>query len=105
MKKHFTGGTVTTSPVESKHCVFKRFLYSNAGLGELFLIFKDLEQTEINKFNDEICRFSKKDNDSFIKASLIKKCVEEYSSYIVDKMKERLLNSIDYEVKKDGRNW
>jgi len=60
MKSKFCGGMCTTSRIESKHRVFKRFLNSSTKLSELFKVIKIIENQEINSFTNEIVKLNKK---------------------------------------------
>ena len=50
MKERFCAGICTTSRIESKHKIFKKYLNSSNRLVELFKVFRELEQLEINGF-------------------------------------------------------
>ena len=90
MKKLFTCGMVSSSRIESKHRIYKRFLDSNTRLSEIFLIFKNLELEEIHNFNDEFEKtitLSKDNENVMMQNPLILKCINVYSDYIVRKLK------------------
>jgi len=104
MKDIFCGGICTTSRIESKHKIFKKYLNSSARLCELFKVFRDLEKSEIQTFQNEIeKRFTKKgekmkDND------LIKSLKESYSDYIVTRLKDNLFQALNYKTEKKNQN-
>ena len=96
----------TSSRVEAKHRLFKKFFNSSTQLTEFFQVIKDLEQKEIWSFKDEIKRFSKKENKKLDKTSLIKYFIDQYSQYAISKLKDEIIESINYKIqKKDKSKW
>jgi len=76
IKQNFTCGMATSSRIEAKHRVIKKFLDGNSRLGEIYACFQELEQQEINSFKEEIQKVSRKEEDSLTKHSLIQKSQE-----------------------------
>jgi len=97
MKNLFTGGTCTTSRIESKHRIYKSYLNSESSLVQLFRVFDKLEEG-LQNYNDEIETINNRGNDFFSKSDLIKKIEEVYSPYICQKIKPILLNALNYDV-------
>lgn len=104
MKEFFCAGSCTTSRIEAKHRTYKRFLNSSTRLTELFVVFKDLEDQEIKKFKDEIKQISKKDEKNLNQCEAIKFFGQEYSNYALQKIKEELIESTNYSIKKRSNN-
>lgn len=108
VKKLFTCGMVSSSRIESKHRVYKRFLDSNTRLSELFSIFKELEEEEINNFKDEFEKsrnLSKENDEAMNKNPLIQKCSNLYSNYIVSKVKMNVILVHNYKALKKQNYW
>lgn len=105
MKGYFTGGMVTTSRIEAKHRIYKQYINDDSRLCELFDIFKTLEEEEIQNYKDEIRKFKKKENSELEESVLIKECRKFYSNYIIEKVKDKLLKTIHYDVKKGRNKW
>ena len=102
MKTHFCSGTCTTSRIESKHRLFKRFLNSASQLTGLFQVWKDLEEKEITDFKDEIEFFKKREEENMEKCELIQ-FFSEYSDYSIIKLKDQLIQSTNYKLNKKTR--
>lgn len=98
MKESFTCGTVTSSRIESKHSIYKRYLDGNKRLSEVYNTFKLLEDQEIKSFKNEIQTFTKKENTEENQYELIKKSKELYSAYIIQKLKLNIIKSLNYSV-------
>jgi len=86
MKKHFCCGFCTTSRIEAKHSIFKRYPNSNIRLSELLKVFKELEEKEILKFRDEIEKLSKKDKKDLEKCEVIKHFAKDFSDYALQRL-------------------
>ena len=97
MKTIFTGGTCTTSRIESKHSVYKAFLNSDSSLMQVFQVFVNLEKLEFEKYTEEITIMNEKQND-FVKYDLIKELESVYSPYILHKTKANLITALNYGV-------
>ena len=71
MKTKFCCGTCTTNRIESKHRDIKRFVNSTSSKKtELFKVWKELEEKEINTFKDEVEMIKKKDSQNIEKCEL-----------------------------------
>lgn len=105
MKKNFCCGTCTSSRIESKHKIFKKFLNSAKRLTELFRVIKNLEETEIGKFKEEIEKMSKEESQNIEKYDLIKSLKQKYSSYCMKILKKNLLESLNYKITKKKDNF
>ena len=106
MKNYFCSGMCTSSRVEAKHRLYKKFFNSSTQLTEFFKVIQELEQKEISSFKDEVKRFSQKETKKLNGTSLIKYFEEEYSSYAITKLKDELIESINYKLsKKDKEKW
>jgi len=96
----------TSSRIESKHRLYKRFLKSSTHLIEFFKVLRELEEIEIFQFKDEVTKLNKRENKKLNKTSLIKFYQNEYSQYALVKLKDELLESINYKLrKKQGQKW
>jgi len=104
MKTDFCSGMFTSSRIEAMHRVMKRFLRSSTQLTELFQVFKELEEKEIYKFKDEIQRYQKKENKKLEESELFKHFKGLYSEYALNKLKDQLIESVNYKLfkKEDG---
>jgi len=100
LKIKFCAGMSTTSRIESKHRVLKKFLNSSKRLVELYQTFNQLEDQEIRNFSDKISRFGKKKNESLGKYELIKEIKKKYSPYCLNIVKNNLLEGLNYLVVK-----
>jgi len=105
VKKNFTCGMVASSRIESKHSVFKKNLDDTTRLSEIFTIFNNLEQQEIQDFTDELNSICSKENVGLDQNDLIKKFKEQYGEYIILKIKREVLDAINYQVEKIGMKW
>jgi len=85
MKDVFTGGTCTTSRVEAKHRILKKYLNSGSNLQKVFKVFAKLEQLEIKNYFDEITKFANSEEENFMKSDLLKKLNGIYSPYAMNK--------------------
>ena len=102
-KKIVLCGIVNSSRIESKHRVYKRLLDSNTRLSELFSIFKELEEEEINNFKDvfeKTRNLSKENDEAMNKNPLIEMCNNLYSNYIVSKVKMNVILVHNYKASK-----
>jgi len=104
MKKKFCCGTCTSSRIESKHKILKKYLNSSKRLTELFKTLKQLKNTETSKFKEEVERFTKEDNRVIGKYELIKKLKEKYSNYCLKIIQKNLLESLNYEANQQKEN-
>ena len=104
MKKDFCCGTCTSSRIESKHSVYKRYMNTSIRLSELFSIFKNLEEQEYNCFKEEITRLSKSERINLRKSDLIKHFDKIYSPYAIKILENSQLESVNYSVDKKASN-
>jgi len=104
MKSQFCGGMCTTSRVESKHRVFKRYLKSSTSLCQLFNVIRNLENQEINSFVNEIEKIGKKSSNNLEKSNFIKYFKQNFSEYIIVRLKNTLIESTNYKVKEISKN-
>ena len=61
MKNYFCCGMCTSSRIESKHRLYKRFLKSSTHLIEFFKVLRELEEIEIFQFKDEVTKLKKQE--------------------------------------------
>jgi len=104
MKKSFCCGTCTSSRIESKYNILKKYLNTSKRLTELFQTFKELEKQEINRFKDEISKLSINENQMIDKYDLIKILKKKYSGYCLRIVKENVLISMNYKIRKVKEN-
>jgi len=102
MKTKFCVGMCTSSRIEAKHRLLKRYLNSSKGLVYLFSILRDIEKTELKNFQDEVTRISEKENKQYEKTEIIK-CFQGYSDYALNKLKQQLIESNNYKIKSSGQ--
>jgi len=106
MKSYFCCGMCTSSRVESKHRLFKKNLKSSTHLTEFFKVLRELKEIEIFQFKDEVTKLNKRENKQLGKTSLIKFYQNDYSQYALVKMKDELLESMNYKLlKKQRQKW
>jgi len=106
MKSYFCCGMCTSSRIEAKHRLYKRFMNSSTQLTEFFNIIQELEEREITSFKDEINRFNRQENKKMEESALIKYFKDQYSNYALSKLKEELIESTNYKLlKKNGEKW
>lgn len=104
MKSTFTGGTCTTSRIESKHRILKQYLNSQSNLQEVFQVFANIETTEIKNYIDEVIRFKNNEEENFLKSDLLKELERIYSPYAMNRVKTNFLVASNYEVDIIKRN-
>lgn len=104
-KDRFSCGTCTTSRIESKHRIYKKFLNSNSRLSEVFQTFKKLEEKSILQYKDEIKQLTLAESTKLSEYSLVKEVKKQYGKYVVDKVKETILESLNYSVQKMNNKW
>jgi len=104
MKSHFCAGMCTTSRIESKHGVFKRFLKSSTSLCELFNVIRTIERQEISAFTNEIDKINKKSSSNLENSNLIKYFRNEYSEYLIIRLKSILIESTNYTIDRKSQN-
>ena len=104
MKEKFTCGICTSSRIESKHRVYKKYLNSTTRLACLFRVFKDLEEVEITNFKEEVSKLDVLENQNLENSDLIKQFQSTYSTYVIRKLKNNLMESVNYSVEKKSTN-
>jgi len=104
MKEKFTCGICTSSRIESKHKVYKKYLNSSTRLRCLYKVFKDLEEEEISNFREEISKLGMFENQKLEQSDLIKHFQPIYSNYAIRKLKGNLMESVNYSVEKKNPN-
>lgn len=100
MKSDFCCGMCTSSRIESKHRVFKKFLRSSTPLTKFFEVCKEIEEKEIYTFQDEIQKCKVRTNNKLEKSKLIKFFNNEFSEYSIAKLKDQLIESTNYKLAK-----
>jgi len=98
MKVNFCCGMCTTSRIEAKHRVLKQFLNSGKRLTEFFNVIKDLEQREILNFENEIEKSNKFNRKKEEKSDLIKYFKNDYGDYVIERLKDNLIQSTNYKI-------
>jgi len=104
-KNFFTCGTCTTSRIESKHRTYKIYLNGNSRLGEVFKTFTKLEENSILQYKNEIRPLTLAENSKLSEYALIQEAQKHYGKYVVEKLKETILESLNYNVKKYNSKW
>jgi len=104
LKSHFCCGMCTTSRLESKHRVMKRYLNSGKRLTELFQVMKELEDKELNKLKNEIEFKNVKERSKIESSDLINYFNEIYSGYAMERLKDNSIDSVNYKIKKVNQN-
>ena len=94
---------VTSSRIESKHNIYKKYLNGNSRLCEIYSVFQELEQLEIKNYNDEIGKFTIKQNKDLEKYKLISESKLYYGNYIIEKLKNYILRSLKYNVESNAQ--
>lgn len=107
MKHTFTCGTCTSSRIESKHRIYKTYLNGESRLCEIFKVFKELEQKQIESYQDEVKKLTKSQELEVSKHVLVQEVEKTYSAYVVKKIKEIVFESIHYSIEetKKGQRW
>ena len=103
IKSKFCCGMVTSSRIESKHNIYKKYLNGNSRLCEIYSVFQELEQLEIKNYNDEIGKFTIKQNKDLEKYKLISESKLYYGNYIIEKLKNYILRSLKYNVESNAQ--
>jgi len=85
MNGHFTGGTCTTSRIEAKHRILKKFL--NSELQKVFEVFAELESIEIKNYIVEFASFTKVEEEVFMKAYMLNHFSKIFCPYAMNKVK------------------
>lgn len=104
MKVDFCAGTCTSSRIESKHKVYKAYMKSSTRLTQLLSIFQNLELQEYTKYKEEVEKISKDDQKALKKMDIIKHFEKDCSSYSMKKLKNSLLESVNYSAQKIQNN-
>jgi len=100
MKENFCGGICTTSRLESKHRILKKYLNSSKRLTELFNVFRELESKEISSFKNEIEKMKKAARNKLAKSNFIKHFQSTYTKYIIMRLEDNLVESTNYKIEK-----
>ena len=99
MKNQFCCGMCSSSSrIESKHRVLKLYLNSGKRLTELFQIVKELEKKEVAKMANEIEKSRKNERKKQEKMDIIKYFKEIYSEYVLEVLKDNLMESTNYSI-------
>ena len=98
MKINFCCGICTTSRIEAKHRVLRQFLNSGKRLTEVFNVIKELEQREISNLTNEIEKSNKQARKKEEKSDLIKYFKDEYGDYVIERLKDNLIQSTNYKI-------
>jgi hypothetical protein len=98
MKTKFCCGMCTTSRIEGKHKVLKQFLNTGKRLTELFSTVKELESMEISNLKNEVQRSTKLERARQAKFDIIKHFQQIYTPYVIERLKDNLLESTNYKV-------
>jgi len=101
MKLYFCCGMCTTSRIEAKHRVLKTYLNSSKSLVTLFQVFKELENTEIKNYKDEFTKISTKREKKLEKSNILK-YFNFVSDFVINKITNELIESLNYKVKKSS---
>jgi len=104
MKTGFCFGMCTISRLEAKHKVLKQFLNSGKRLTEIFLVIKELEQREIAKYLNEIEKGNSQARKKEEKSDLIKYFKDIYGDYVLERLKDNLIDSTNYKVSNARNN-
>lgn len=104
IKNKFTCGMVTSSRIESKHNVYKKYLNGNSRLSELYLTFQNLENIEIKNYSNEINKFTIKQNQELEKYKLISESKLLYGPYIIERLKISIIKALKYSIKSNNQN-
>lgn len=105
IKKQFTCGIFTSSRIEAKHSIYKRYLNGDTKLCELFKIFKTLESQEVTKYKDEITKLCQEAYNKYDDYDLIKYAKKYYGLYAIKKLQEVIYDSGHYKVEKCKDHW
>ena len=93
----------SSSRIESKHRVLKQYLNSSKRLTELFKVLKNLEAVEISRMENEIEKSRKNERKKKEKMDIIVSLKEIYSDYVLERVKDNLLDSINYKIDKQEK--
>jgi hypothetical protein len=104
MKHKFCAGMSTTSRIEAKHRVYKQYLNSGSQLTQLFQTFRALEENEMSLHKEEIETITKSENKKLGRFEVLKFFENKLSKYTMYKLKDELLESVNYSVRKDSSN-
>jgi len=99
IKSDFTCGIVTSSRIESKHHVYKKYLNGNSRLSEIYSVFQDLEKLEVQNYNYDLFKITNKHNKELENYDLISDSKIFYGAFIVERLKIYILKSLKYQVK------
>ena len=94
IKHSFGGGISTTSRIEGLHAVLKKYLNSKSSLQNIFYCFREIEDTQIEKFSKEF-NFVKNTLDTR-EINFIKELEERYPKYVVKKLIQKYIKSLNY---------
>jgi len=98
LKSSYGGGISTTSRVESFHAKLKKHLTSSSNLQKVFVVFRQLEQIQIERFKEEFLRHG--EITSIEKLDFITKIKEDYSQYVSMRIFSKFLKALNYSNEK-----
>ena len=102
IKSEFCGGICTTSRVEGLHAVLKKYLNSNSSLIKVFQSFRLLESLQLEKFQEEFQRHSKKQFE--IKTNPLEEIKNQFSDYIFRKISPKFAKALSYILEPIGKS-
>ena len=104
MKSQFCCGMCSSSRIESKHSVLKRYLNSGKRLTELFKTVKEIEQREISNMENEVKRSRKNERKKKENMDIVKYFKEFYPEYVIERLKDNIMESINYKINQKASN-
>jgi len=105
MKETFCCGLCTSSRIESKHRIYKKYLNGSKRLCELFKVFKELEQQEVLKFCEEIRSSKKKGTKCLDGYKALSDIKQNYSNYCLNILNKNLIEALNYQIEARRDFW
>lgn len=95
LKDSFGGGVNTTSRVEGLHGILRKYLTSKSSLQNVFYAFREIEDIQIDKFENEY--ISIKDRAKAQNIKFIQELKAKYPEYVVCKIIGKYFKALNYD--------
>lgn len=102
MKSMFCCGMCTTSRIEAKHKILKKYLNSGKRLSEIFQVLKEAENREIALLKNEVVKDQKVKRKKHDQSDMIRFFKDTYGDYILERLKDNLIQSVNYKITPDA---
>ena len=101
VKFRFCGGVCTTSRIEGLHGVLRRHLNSNSSLQKVFNCFRQLENIQVQRHEQEYLRHPKQSQP--IQSNPLNDIKQTYPDYIYKKIALKFSKALNYVFENNGK--